>query len=166
VPDSIEARYLLHESKESWLNELRKSLPWIFPEGRSDSGTLDIPLAAVFELLKDEDPAVRKQAVFLLNSLIPEERTCGTGHERDLILVGDASLETEVVPSLLGMLKDPDWEVRNAVYYTLGHYAVNGKGSIFPLLAALEDEEQSHKSIVFSEWRTLYPGWAVGVELP
>jgi HEAT repeat protein len=101
--------------------------------------------------LKDPDPAVRKVALVALGQVgVPAEEgvpalaaLLPTSNRLDAIkaLARYRGGAREAVPALVGLLKDPEADVRWNAALTLGLIGPEARGSVPDLVAALHDEE-------------------------
>jgi HEAT repeat protein len=110
------------------------------------------PLSAWIEMLEDSNPRTRFSAVNAVGKIGPEAREAipalietirqTRNHDKRILLACNYALLAmgkEIVPSMISLLKDDDWEMRRGAAWILGKVGPEAKDAVPALTEALND---------------------------
>jgi HEAT repeat protein len=112
----------------------------------------DKPLHTWIEMLESPDPAVRTSAILAVGEIGPEARKAipmlieiirqTRNHDKRMLLAANTALlkmGKEIVPHMVSLLEDKDWEMRRGAAWILGKVGPDARDALPALTDALED---------------------------
>lgn len=114
------------------------------------------PLSAWMKMLEDPNPSTRFAAILAVGKIGPEAREAipvlvetirqTRNHDKRLLIASNEALLAmgkEIVPTMVSLLKDEDWEMRRGAAWILGKVGPDAKDAVPALTKALSDPKDA-----------------------
>jgi hypothetical protein len=135
------------------------------------------PLSAWIEMLEDSNPSTRFSAINAVGKIGPEAREAipalietirqTRNHDKRILLACNYALLAmgkEIVPNMISLLKDDEWEMRRGAAWILGKLGPEAKDAVPALTEALSDSNPAVRTKAAEALKKIKGGNAESVD--